>query len=113
MAESTPHAREHLHLSPGIRVRAASLRARLVLINILVLFLTLLLFGILVYTLMTYLLMEDLDSSLQAQGKGSQLFERLWNATNHPFDAAFLDHLSKHNQGEDFTPAAGYVRYSN
>ena len=110
MAESTPHAREYLHLSPGIKGGAASLRARLVLINILVLFLTLLLFGIIVYTSITYRLMEGLDGSLQAQGKGLQLFVRLWKDTNHPFDAAFLDQLAKQNQGDDFASASGYIK---
>ncbi|MFL5704602.1 MAG: sensor histidine kinase [Ktedonobacteraceae bacterium] len=86
------------------------LRRKIVLWNVLILFLTLLLFSVVVYLLVTANLVNDLDQRLRAEGERLQTFTRLSSKMGHPFNAAFFQQLVQEEKGDEFALDAPKIK---
>ena len=117
--QQTTEKKDGFRFPPLLVKKTRPLRRKIVLWNVLILFLTLFLFSVVIYLLVTTNLENDLDQRLRAEGEGLQTFTRLSSTMSHPLNAAFFQQLVQGEKGDEFTldapkiklldPATGHV----
>ncbi|HEX2910445.1 MAG TPA: HAMP domain-containing sensor histidine kinase [Chloroflexia bacterium] len=90
-----------------------SLRSRLVLWNVLVLFLMLITISFVVYELLVQRLMTELDERLRVQATELQTTTQLWSGSGKPYNDAFFSRLTQGVQVDEFTPDSIFIKIVN